>query len=103
LKAVLPRFNKDPETYPNALVTMFSYVTGDRSEIDGAVQRKLGPAVGRASEELVSRLLMGTPNDCIRLVRSYAEAGVQRIFIWPADDEIEQLRIFAEQVMPACA
>ena len=103
LRQTLPRFGKDEATFPNALVTMFSYVTKDRGEIDRAVQRKLGPAVGRASDDLAARLLMGTPEDCIGVVRSYAEAGVQRMFIWPAENELEQLRTFAEQVMPSCA
>ena len=100
LQATLPRFEKDPATFPNALVTMFTYVTDDRREIDRAVERKLGPAVGRTSSELSARLMLGGPEECIGLVRAYADAGVQRIFIWPAANEIEQLRIFAEQVMP---
>ena len=47
--------------------------------------------------------MLGSPEECIRLARSFAAAGVQRIFIWPAANEIEQLRLFAEQVMPHCA
>ena len=82
---------------------MFSYVTDDPREIDRAVRQKLGPAIGRTPEELAGKLLMGTAQECAHRVRSYAAAGVQRIFIWPAADEIQQLRIFAERVMPLAA
>jgi alkanesulfonate monooxygenase SsuD/methylene tetrahydromethanopterin reductase-like flavin-dependent oxidoreductase (luciferase family) len=43
---------------------------------------------------------MGTAEECARRIRAYELAGVQRIFIWPAADEIQQLRAFAERVMP---
>jgi hypothetical protein len=32
---------------------------------------------------------------------AFRDAGVQRLFVWPVDDEISQLRSFAETVMPA--
>ncbi len=31
---------------------------------------------------------------------AFQEAGVQRMFVWPVADELEQLRRFAEQVLP---
>jgi alkanesulfonate monooxygenase SsuD/methylene tetrahydromethanopterin reductase-like flavin-dependent oxidoreductase (luciferase family) len=103
LQETLPRYGKDPAAFPNALVTMFTYVTNDDAAIDRAVGRKIGPAVGRSPQELAGRLLMGSAEECIARVRAYHAAGVQRIFVWPAADELEQLRIFAERVMPDCA
>lgn len=100
LKETLPRFGKEPKEFPNALVTMFSYVSDDARDIDRAVQQKLSPAIGRAPEDLTGKLLMGSAEECARRVRAYQAAGVQRIFIWPAADEMEQLRVFAERVMP---
>jgi alkanesulfonate monooxygenase SsuD/methylene tetrahydromethanopterin reductase-like flavin-dependent oxidoreductase (luciferase family) len=100
---MLPSHGKDAETFSNALVTMFSYVTDDPGAIDRAVRQKLGPAVGRTPDELAGKLLMGTAEACAERIRAYQAAGVQRIVIWPAADEIAQLRIFAEQVMPLVA
>jgi len=100
LGAMLRERGKQPESFPNALVTMFTYVTDDPREVERAVQRKLGPAVGRSPEELGGKLLMGSAEECARRVRVYADAGVQRIFIWPAADEIRQLEIFASRVLP---
>ncbi len=102
LRETLARHNKDPQTFPNGLATMFTYVTDDRVEAERVVGQKLGPAVGRGAVDLSSRLLIGTADECIGLVRAYADAGVQRIFIWPAGNELDQLRTFAEQVIPNC-
>jgi hypothetical protein len=32
---------------------------------------------------------------------AFRDAGVQRVFVWPVADDLEQLRRFGEQVMPA--
>jgi alkanesulfonate monooxygenase SsuD/methylene tetrahydromethanopterin reductase-like flavin-dependent oxidoreductase (luciferase family) len=100
LKELLPLFGKDPATFSNGLATMFTYVTDNPPEVDRAVRQKLGPAVGRTSEELAGKLLMGSAQECARRVRAYGAAEVERIFIWPATDELRQLKVFAEQVMP---
>lgn len=100
LTAMLRTYGKEPKGFSNALVTMFSFVTDDPKEFDRAVQKKLAPAVGRTPDELAGRLLMGTAEECAHRVRAYEAAGVQRMFIWPAADEIQQLRIFAERVVP---
>ncbi len=31
---------------------------------------------------------------------AYAAAGAQRVFLWPLDDELEQLELFYHQVVP---
>jgi alkanesulfonate monooxygenase SsuD/methylene tetrahydromethanopterin reductase-like flavin-dependent oxidoreductase (luciferase family) len=100
LQAQLQRRERDPATFPDGLATMFFYISDDAAEIRRAVEGKLGPAVGRSPDDLASRLMLGTPERCIEIARAYAAAGVQRIFIWPAADEMRQVRLFAEQVMP---
>jgi uncharacterized protein YbjT (DUF2867 family) len=35
LRARLPEYGKDPDTFPNALATMWCYITDDRAEADG--------------------------------------------------------------------
>ena len=32
---------------------------------------------------------------------AFRDAGVQRLFVWPVDDEIDQLERFAADVLPA--
>ncbi len=91
---------KDPATYPNALATMFMYITEDSSETERVLAETLTALLGRPVEELRERLLVGSPEVCAAKLSAYKAAGVQRVFVWPIKDEIEQLRIFKQKVAP---
>jgi alkanesulfonate monooxygenase SsuD/methylene tetrahydromethanopterin reductase-like flavin-dependent oxidoreductase (luciferase family) len=50
--------------------------------------------------DLGDRLLVGPAEECAARLSSYAEAGVQRVLLWPVDEPIEQLELFGERVAP---
>jgi alkanesulfonate monooxygenase SsuD/methylene tetrahydromethanopterin reductase-like flavin-dependent oxidoreductase (luciferase family) len=56
--------------------------------------------LNRPVEQLRERLLVGSPERCAEKLAAYKAAGVQRVFVWPIKDEIQQLRIFKQKVMP---
>ena len=37
---------------------------------------------------------------CAEKLTAYAAAGAQQVFLWPLDDELEQLELFYDQVVP---
>ena len=45
-------------------------------------------------------LPIGSAEDCAEILRAYARAGAQRVFLWPLADEREQLEVFRERVVP---
>jgi 5,10-methylenetetrahydromethanopterin reductase len=47
--------------------------------------------------------IAGAPEDCIAAIREYREAGCTHVMLelW-GDDRIGQLKLFAEEVLPAC-
>jgi 5,10-methylenetetrahydromethanopterin reductase len=47
--------------------------------------------------------IAGTPEDCIAAIREYRDAGCTHVMLelW-GDDRVGQLRLFAEEVLPAC-
>jgi alkanesulfonate monooxygenase SsuD/methylene tetrahydromethanopterin reductase-like flavin-dependent oxidoreductase (luciferase family) len=96
----LKSFGKDPAKFPNALVSMFMYVTEDRSEADRVLSETLAPMLKRPPEQLRERLLVGSPEVCAAKLTAYKSAGVQRLFIWPPTKEIDQLTIFQNKVVP---
>jgi alkanesulfonate monooxygenase SsuD/methylene tetrahydromethanopterin reductase-like flavin-dependent oxidoreductase (luciferase family) len=100
LREQLKIFAKDPGTFPNTLATMFMYITEDSSETERVLAETLTALLGRPVEELRERLLVGSPEVCAAKVSAYKAAGVQRVFVWPIKDEIEQLGIFKQKVMP---
>ena len=93
-------FGKDPASFPNALATMFMYITKDTAETERVLSETLTALLNRPVDQLRERLLVGSPEVCAEKLAAYKAAGVQRVFIWPIKDEIEQLRIFKQKVAP---
>jgi probable F420-dependent oxidoreductase len=93
-------FGKDPNRFPNAIATMFFYVTEDSATMERIVRDVLTPTLKRPEEELRERLLVGPAEDCAQKLAAYRAAGAQRIFLWPVEDELRQLATFQERVAP---
>lgn len=91
---------RDPGSIGNAVVTMFTYLSENREKTRLVAKSTLSPALGRPSEELQRLLPIGTPEQCIQKIRRLGEAGVTRVHIWPIQDELDQMEIFSNQVMP---
>ena len=91
---------KDPNRFPNAIATMFFYVTEEYATSERIVREVLSPTLNRPEEELQQRLLVGPAEECAQKLAAYRAAGAQRIFLWPAGDELRQLELFQERVAP---
>jgi len=100
LSEQLAERGKAPEYFPNGMVTMWLYITEDQAAADRILSTVLSPAINRPVDELRERLPIGHPEICAERLAAYAKAGVQSIFVWPLEDELEQLQLFAERVMP---
>ena len=81
---------------PNALATMWTWVAKDRAEGDRALTDVLAPALRRDPEELRSKVCVGPPEHCAELLSRFAEAGCQRVYVWPLGAEPRQLEMVAE-------
>jgi alkanesulfonate monooxygenase SsuD/methylene tetrahydromethanopterin reductase-like flavin-dependent oxidoreductase (luciferase family) len=77
-----------PDGFPNALATMWTYVCDDP---DRVLRDVLGPLVGRDPDELRDRVCVGSAEHCADLLHRYAQAGCQRVYVWPLGDEQRQL------------
>jgi probable F420-dependent oxidoreductase len=91
---------KDPNRFPNAIATMFFYVTEDSATSERIVRDVLTQTLKRPEQELRERLLVGPAEDCAQKLAAYRAAGAQRIFLWPVEDELRQLAAFRERVTP---
>jgi alkanesulfonate monooxygenase SsuD/methylene tetrahydromethanopterin reductase-like flavin-dependent oxidoreductase (luciferase family) len=64
----------------------------------------LAAMLGQSVEALHDlALLIGSAEQCAERVRAYAEAGAERIFVWPLADELRQLEAFLDRVVPLAA
>lgn len=100
LGAKLTDLGKDALTFPNALATMWCYLTEDQAEADLVLRERLLPIVHRSEDELRTRLPIGPPGAFAEKLAAYRDAGVQRVYIWPVADEVRQLELFWERVVP---
>ena len=91
---------KEPDEFPNGLATMWFYVTEDRTETERIFHERLAPAIHRSEEELRARLPVGSATAFAEKLSAFAEAGVQRVLLWPVAHERRQLELFCEQVRP---
>ena len=90
-----------PADLPSALATMWTWITEDRAEAERILTEVLGPAVKREPDYLRPRVCVGPAEHCLELLSRYADAGLERVFLWPLGEESRQLELVAERVMPA--
>jgi len=100
LHALLIAEGKDPASFPNAIASMWLYVTEQGRDSERILSEVLAPALNRPVSELRDRLPIGSARDCAEKLVAYQKVGVQRIYLWPLADELEQIEIFKQQVVP---
>ena len=77
------------------------YITEDVRSAERMLAEVLAPLLNRPVEELRSLSLpIGPAEVCAERLTAFAEAGAQRLFVWPLRDEVTQLELFRERVIP---
>jgi alkanesulfonate monooxygenase SsuD/methylene tetrahydromethanopterin reductase-like flavin-dependent oxidoreductase (luciferase family) len=56
--------------------------------------------LNRPVTELRERLPIGSPQACAEKLAAYQKVGVQRIYLWPLANELDQIQIFMNEVVP---
>jgi alkanesulfonate monooxygenase SsuD/methylene tetrahydromethanopterin reductase-like flavin-dependent oxidoreductase (luciferase family) len=90
-----------PAGLPNALATMWTWLTDDRADAERVLGDVLAPLLRRDPGMLGEQVCVGRPEHCAELLARYAAAGCERVYLWPLGDEPRQLERVAERVMPA--
>jgi len=89
-----------PDGFPNALATMWTWVAKDRTEGERVLAKVLAPVLAREADELGAQVCVGTPEHCAEVLRRYAGAGCDRVYLWPLGEERRQLELVASAVAP---
>ena len=100
LQEFLIAAGKDPYSFPNAIATMWLYITEQENDAERMLREVLAPALNRPVTELRERLPIGSARHCAEKLAAYHHVGVRRIYVWPLADELEQIQIFMDQVVP---
>jgi alkanesulfonate monooxygenase SsuD/methylene tetrahydromethanopterin reductase-like flavin-dependent oxidoreductase (luciferase family) len=100
LSGELEARGRPSDDFPNALVTMWTWVTERAAEADRVLTEILAPLLKRDPEELRGQVCVGSAEMCAELLSRYAEAGCQRVHFWPLGDEGRQVELIATEVGP---
>jgi alkanesulfonate monooxygenase SsuD/methylene tetrahydromethanopterin reductase-like flavin-dependent oxidoreductase (luciferase family) len=95
--------DRDPDRFPNALVTMWTWITEDPREAERVLSGVLAPLLKRDPAALRDQLCVGPAERCAELLSRYARAGCQRVHLWPLGDEARQVELAASAVLPRVA
>jgi alkanesulfonate monooxygenase SsuD/methylene tetrahydromethanopterin reductase-like flavin-dependent oxidoreductase (luciferase family) len=90
-----------PERFPNALVTMWTWITESQPEADRVLRDVLAPLLKRDPGELAPQVCVGPAERCAELLARYAAAGCERVHLWPLGDEPRQIELAASDVLPS--
>jgi alkanesulfonate monooxygenase SsuD/methylene tetrahydromethanopterin reductase-like flavin-dependent oxidoreductase (luciferase family) len=91
---------RDPEGFPTALSTMWTWVTHERGEAERMLEGVLAPLLRREPDDLRPHLCIGSPAHCAEVLSRYEDAGCGRVYVWPLGDERRQLELLAAEVVP---
>jgi alkanesulfonate monooxygenase SsuD/methylene tetrahydromethanopterin reductase-like flavin-dependent oxidoreductase (luciferase family) len=94
LLAYRKSLGKEEEPFDNSVVSMFGYIHDNKDKVRQVVKDILSPALGRSAEDLEQMLLFGSLDECLRKIRNFVDAGVNRIHFWPVLDYEDQICIF---------
>jgi alkanesulfonate monooxygenase SsuD/methylene tetrahydromethanopterin reductase-like flavin-dependent oxidoreductase (luciferase family) len=81
--------------FPNALVTMWNWISEDARDTERVLRDVLAPLLRRDPGELRGQLCIGSAETCAEVLARYAEAGCERVHIWPLGDESHQIELAA--------
>jgi alkanesulfonate monooxygenase SsuD/methylene tetrahydromethanopterin reductase-like flavin-dependent oxidoreductase (luciferase family) len=101
LSEQLDAHGRDPGRFPNALATMWTWITEDARDADRVLREVLAPMLRRDPHALRDQLCIGPAQKCAELLSRYAQAGCERVHLWPLGDEPHQIELAATAVLPA--
>ena len=100
LKGELENHSRPTSDFPNALATMWTWITDKRSDAERVLSQVVGPLVKKDPADLRGRICVGSAGECAELLSRYARAGCQRVHFWPIGDERRQIELIAGEVLP---
>jgi alkanesulfonate monooxygenase SsuD/methylene tetrahydromethanopterin reductase-like flavin-dependent oxidoreductase (luciferase family) len=99
-RVALRQFTGFGQHLPNALATTWTYVSESPADAERVLTGLLAPMLRRPVESL-RHLPVGPPEVCAERLAAFADAGVDRVLLWPVADVVRQLELLRERVFPA--
>lgn len=99
LSELLETSGRPSTQFPNALATMWTWIS-EPAEAKRVLTDILARLLRRSPDELQTQVCVGSAEHCAELLHAYAEAGCDRVYLWPIGDERTQLQRISAEVAP---
>ena len=99
LNSALASRGREPESFPNAVNTMFMYIDEDGKRAREVAVPIVERATGTSFDGGSGHYLVGSYQECKALLQRWVEAGARQICVWPVVDVVNQIRRFGEHVL----
>jgi hypothetical protein len=70
---------------------MWTWISEDAGKADRMLREVLAPLLRRDPDTLRDQVCVGPAGRCAELLRRYADAGCERVYLWPLGDEPQQI------------
>jgi alkanesulfonate monooxygenase SsuD/methylene tetrahydromethanopterin reductase-like flavin-dependent oxidoreductase (luciferase family) len=100
LARALEAEGRPSDRFPNGLATMWTCITEDRVQAERMLRDVLAPLLRRDPLQLSGQVCIGGREHCLELLRRFAAAGCERVYLWPLGDEPRQLEIAGADLLP---
>lgn len=81
---------RQPANFPDAVATMWFYITDNPRDAQHILTDVLAPTLNRDPAQL-AHLPIGSADHCTQVLAQYAAAGARELLIWPVRDFRQQL------------
>jgi alkanesulfonate monooxygenase SsuD/methylene tetrahydromethanopterin reductase-like flavin-dependent oxidoreductase (luciferase family) len=98
---MLRQEGRHASSFANAIATAWLHISEDSSSAERMLTDVLAPMLNRPVEALRPLSLpIGPAEVCAERLSAFAQAGAERLFLWPLSDDVKQLELFRERVAP---
>lgn len=99
LNSALASRGREPESFPNAVDTMFMYIDEDGKRARDLAAPIIEKATGTSFDGDSGHYLVGSYHECKSTLQRWIDAGANQVCVWPVMDAVEQIRRFGEHVL----
>jgi len=100
LNAALTALGKDPETFPNAVNTMFMFIDQDGDRARQVAAPIIERTIRGSFNVNDGHYLVGDYRECKALLGRWLKAGAKQVCVWPVVDPVQQIKRFGEYILP---
>lgn len=100
LHTALQHQGKDPDSFPNAVNTIFMYTDEDGDRARSVAVPIIEQTIRAEFETEGGHFMVGNYQECQEFLRRWMDAGAKEICLWPVTHAVDQVQKFGQYLLP---